>query len=120
MVGCLSGIVIALLYAGAKEIALALWYRRLGIAGCLPLKIPEHHQAEARDARRHPFRHNPPYVAKDVFDEKGGGGDVRDYSEPEAGLGGPGPSGDPFEEGEEHLAGRYPNLWRRFGAKPLG
>jgi len=33
----------------------------------------------------------------------------------EAGMGGPGPSGEPFEEGAEHLAGRYPNLWRRFG-----
>ena len=60
------------------------------------------------------------YVANDVFEEKGGQGDVRDYSEPEAGLGGPGPSGDPFEENEEHLARRYPNLWRRFGAAPLG
>ena len=60
------------------------------------------------------------YVAKYVFEEKGGEGDVRDYSEPEAGMGGPGPSGDPFEEDEDHLARRYPNLWRRFGAKPLG
>jgi hypothetical protein len=60
------------------------------------------------------------YVANDVFDEKGGEGDVRDYSEPEAGMGGPGPSGEPFEEEEEHLARRYPNLWRRFGAAPLG
>ena len=60
------------------------------------------------------------YVAKDVFEEKGGEGDVRDYSEPEAGMGGPDPSGDPFEEDEEHLARRYPNLWRRFGANPLG
>jgi hypothetical protein len=60
------------------------------------------------------------YVAKDVFEEKGGEGDVRDYSEPEAGLGGPGPSGDPFEDNEEHLARRYPNLWRRFGSAPLG
>jgi len=60
------------------------------------------------------------YVAKDVFEEKGGEGDVRDYSEPEAGMGGPGPSGDPFEEDEEHLAARYPNLWRRFGTAPLG
>jgi len=60
------------------------------------------------------------YVAKQVFEEKGGEGDVRDYSEPEAGLGGPGPSGDPFEDDEEHLAQRYPSLWRRFGAEPLG
>ena len=60
------------------------------------------------------------YVAVDVFEEKGGEGDVRDYSEPEAGLGGPDPSGDPFEDNEEHLARRYPNLWRRFGAAPLG
>src|SRR5215467_3781810 len=38
------------------------------------------------------------YVAKQVFKEKGGEGDVRDYSEPEAGLGGPAPSGAPFED----------------------
>jgi len=60
------------------------------------------------------------YVAVQIFEEKGGEGDVRDYSEPEAGLGGPGPSGEPFEEDEEHLARRYPRLWRRFGAEPLG
>ncbi len=59
------------------------------------------------------------YVARQIFEEKGGQGDVRDYSEPEAGLGGPGPSGEPFEEDEVHLARRYPGLWRRFGAKPL-
>jgi hypothetical protein len=60
------------------------------------------------------------YVANRIFEEKGGKGDVRDYSEPEAGLGGPEPSGEPFEEDENHLARRYPNLWRRFGANPLG
>lgn len=60
------------------------------------------------------------YVAKQVFTEKGGKGDVRDYSEREAGLGGPEPAGAPFEEDEEHLAQRYPNLWRQFGAEPLG
>ena len=59
-------------------------------------------------------------AAMRVFEEEGGKGDVRDYSEPEAGLGGPGPSGEPFEEDEEYLARRYPNLWRRFGAHPLG
>jgi hypothetical protein len=56
------------------------------------------------------------YVARDVFEEKGGDGDVRDHSEPEAGMGGPGPSGKPFEEDEEHLARRYPKLWQRFSA----
>lgn len=60
------------------------------------------------------------YIAKRVFEEKGGKGDVRDYSEPEAGVGGPGPSGEPFDEDEEHLARRYPKLWRRFGTNPLG
>jgi uncharacterized protein DUF4240 len=60
------------------------------------------------------------YVAVQIFEEKGGEGDVREYSEREAGLGGPGPSGEPFEVDEEHLARRYPKLWRRFGAKPLG
>jgi hypothetical protein len=60
------------------------------------------------------------YIAVQMFTEKGGEGDVRDYSEPEAGLTGPGPSGEQFDEGEEHLARRYPRLWRRFGARPLG
>jgi hypothetical protein len=60
------------------------------------------------------------YAARQIFEEKGGQGDVRDYSEPEAGLGGPRPSGEPLEDGEELLARRYPKLWRRFGAKPLG
>lgn len=60
------------------------------------------------------------YVALQIFQEKDGEGDVRDYSEREAGFGGPGPSGEPFEDNEEHLARRYPKLWRRFGAEPLG
>jgi hypothetical protein len=60
------------------------------------------------------------YVAREVFKEKGGEGDVRDHSEPEAGLAGPGPTGEPFAENEEHLAQRYPKLWQRFGADPLG
>lgn len=60
------------------------------------------------------------YVALEVFEEKGGEGDVRDHSEPEAGLGGPGPSGEPFEDDEEQLAKRFPKLWRRFGENPLG
>ena len=60
------------------------------------------------------------YVARQVFKEKGGEGDVRDYSEPEAGLAGPEPSGEPFVEDEEHLARRYPKLWGRFAAEPLG
>jgi hypothetical protein len=60
------------------------------------------------------------YVAKEVFEEKGGEGDVRDYSEPEAGFGGPGPAGEPFEVDDQHLGRRYPNLWRRFWAKPFG
>lgn len=60
------------------------------------------------------------YVANRIFNEKGGEGDVRDYSEPEAGLGGAGPSGEPFEEDPKHLAQRYPNLWQRFGTEPLG
>jgi len=59
-------------------------------------------------------------VANRAFTEKGGQGDVREYSEPEAGLGRTEPSGEPFEDDEDHLARRYPNLWRRFGAEPLG
>src|SRR5215813_6834151 len=37
------------------------------------------------------------YVAREVFNERGGEGDVRDYSEPESGMGGPPPSGEPFK-----------------------
>ena len=60
------------------------------------------------------------YVIGAVFEAKGGEGDVRDHSEPEAGLDGPQPSGQPFAEDEAHLAQRYPKLWRRFGNDPLG
>jgi hypothetical protein len=60
------------------------------------------------------------YVAGEVFKEKGGQGDVRDYSEPEAGMTGHGPSDEAFAEDEQHLARRYPKLWQRFGAEPLG
>ena len=60
------------------------------------------------------------YVAMEVFGEKGGEGDVRDRSEPEAGLGGYGPSGDEFRDDPDHLKKRYPKLWRRFGSTPLG
>jgi len=59
------------------------------------------------------------YVAVKVFNQKGGKGDVRDHSEPEAGLGGPGPSGEPFSEDKDYLARRYPKLWQRFGAECL-
>jgi hypothetical protein len=58
------------------------------------------------------------YVAVRVFKERDGEGDIYDYCEPEAGLfSGPGPSGEPLKE---HLAERYPNLWRRFVRTPLG
>jgi hypothetical protein len=60
------------------------------------------------------------YVAMEVFEEKGGVGDVREHSEPEAGMDGSGPSGEPFAENEADLARRYPKLWQRFGAEPLG
>ena len=62
------------------------------------------------------------YVTMEVFNEKGGEGDVPDHSEPEAGatLTGREPSREPFPEDEDHLARRYPKLWHRFGAKPLG
>lgn len=60
------------------------------------------------------------YAIGDVFDEKGGDGDVRDHSEPEAGLGGPEPTGQPFDEDEAQLAKRYPKLWARYGQSPLG
>ena len=60
------------------------------------------------------------YVALDVFEEKGGEGDIRDHSDPEAGLGADGPAGEPFEDDEDHLQRRYPRLWKRFGEDPLG
>ncbi len=60
------------------------------------------------------------YVTMDVFKEKGGEGDVRDYSELEAGLDGRRPSGEPFVEDGADLARRYPKLWQRFGSEPLG
>lgn len=60
------------------------------------------------------------YVALEVFEEKGGEGDVRDYSEIEAGLDGTDPSGEPFEDDEEYLAKHYPNLWKRFEDSPPG
>lgn len=56
-------------------------------------------------------------VAQEVFAEKGGEGDVRDYCEPEAGLFGPGPPGEPLPEDDEDRALRYPKLSRRF-ARP--
>ena len=60
------------------------------------------------------------YVAVAIFKEKGGEGDVRDRSEPEAGMGGPGPTGEPFSKSEEQFARRYPKLWQRFGTQLLG
>jgi hypothetical protein len=60
------------------------------------------------------------YVAGEVFEEKGGEGDLRDYSDGEAGMDGSSPSGTPFVEDELHLAPRYPKLYLRFGATPLG
>jgi Protein of unknown function (DUF4240) len=60
------------------------------------------------------------YVAGGVFEEKGGDGDVREHSADEAGLGGPGPTGEQFGDDEESLSKLYPKLWKRFGAEPLG
>lgn len=60
------------------------------------------------------------YVAGQIFEEKGGIGDVRDYSEDEAGMGGPGPAGEQFQDDVESLSLRYPRLWQRFGTDPLG
>jgi hypothetical protein len=59
-------------------------------------------------------------VARDVFEQKGGEGDVRDAAAAEAGIDGRQPSGEPFAEDKAHLAARYPKLWQRFGAEPLG
>jgi hypothetical protein len=60
------------------------------------------------------------YVALNVFEDKGGEGDVLERIEPEAGFwGGRGPSGEPFAQDEGTLAQRYPKLWLRFRATPL-
>src|SRR5262249_32430575 len=55
------------------------------------------------------------YVAKQVFEEKGGECDVRDYSEPEAGLDGLWPSVAPVKDVDERVCGGEPTLWRRVG-----
>lgn len=59
------------------------------------------------------------YVSIKVFKEKGGKGDPRDHAAPEAGLGGPGPSGEEFSDDKGHLQKGYPKLWKRFGKTPL-
>lgn len=63
-------------------------------------------------------------VIGEVFRDKGGEGDVREHSEPEACLGDADLSGQPFDEDEDEddddaLARRYPRLWARFGREPL-
>jgi hypothetical protein len=60
------------------------------------------------------------YVAPEVYQEKGGEGDVYDHSELEGGMDRSGPTGERFTEDKGHLAPRYPKLWRRFGTSPLG
>ncbi len=62
------------------------------------------------------------HVAGIIFEEKGGEGDVRDYAKAEtkAELGESGPTGEQFKEDEVSLSTRYPKLWDRFGAEPLG
>jgi hypothetical protein len=58
------------------------------------------------------------YVASDVWAEKTGA-DPEEFPY----TGAPpvaSPSGTPFAEDEQHLAKRYPKLWKRFGASPLG
>ena len=60
------------------------------------------------------------YVAVKVYVQKGGSGDIREHSEPEAGMGGLGPSGEPLPDDRKLMAKRYPKLWERFENKPLG
>ena len=58
------------------------------------------------------------YITRGVFEEMGGKGDPDDHCEREACLG-EGITGEPFEEDDDHLARRYPRLWRRFGTHQL-
>jgi hypothetical protein len=63
------------------------------------------------------------YVASEVWGEQTG---IDPWADPEGRFPytgappAPSPSGAPFAEDEEHLAKRYPRLWKRFGASPLG
>ena len=58
------------------------------------------------------------YVASEVWSEKTGQDDAdRPFDRTYAITGDP--SGQEFEEDEDHLAKRYPKLWARFGTNPL-
>jgi hypothetical protein len=59
------------------------------------------------------------YVAGDVWRSKTGGSIDTFYDRAPGGLPGAKPEGEPFDEGDNHLAARYPKLWRRFGNNPL-
>jgi hypothetical protein len=59
------------------------------------------------------------YVAGEVFEEKGGDGDVRDCSEPEAGAySGAEPTGEQFQTDDAYRSRRYPRLWQQFAVNP--
>lgn len=58
-------------------------------------------------------------VSGDVFLEKGGEGDIRDYAAEELGAWNASPNGQRFEDDTTSLKHRYPKLWRRFGRTPL-
>lgn len=59
------------------------------------------------------------YVAGDVWSEKTGR-DAGEMPRPSVAALPAEPSGVPFEEDRNKLAGRYPRIWRLFGTQPLG
>lgn len=59
------------------------------------------------------------YVAGELFEERGGEDDIRDFGPDEIGLGGEEPAGTPFPEEPSALQEMYPALWSAFGNNPL-
>lgn len=60
------------------------------------------------------------YVARQVWGKKTGRPNNLMPNAANMSYPGVSPSGTPFEEDADHLAKRYPKLWRKFGMHPLG
>jgi hypothetical protein len=60
------------------------------------------------------------YVARNVWGEKTGRKGTEIPTAAPMMYPGINPAGTPFKEDPEHLAKRYPKLWKRFGHAPLG